>query len=392
MRDVYLIDGVRTPMGRFGGALRDVNAPTLAEVVMRETLQRCQVDAAEMDEIIFGQVFQGSDAPDLARFCALRVGLPPDVPGITLNRQCASGLEAVALAAKNIILGEADLVLSGGVESMSTVPYVLRGMRWGVKMGPHFVHDGMFELRDDVSAGGMWMWAEHMAERFNVTRPQLDEYALLSHQRAVAATRSGRFAEEIVPVDLPPRKGQPARLEVDEGPRAETSLEKLAALKPAFKRGGTVTAGNASQISDGASALLVASAEKAQALGLEPQARVMAWAVVGVDPMLTGWANVPAIRQVLEKAGLSLADIGLFEVNEAFAVVNCVVERELGLDRERVNVNGGAIALGHPVGMSGNRLLLTMVKEMRRRGVEHGLVSLCAGGGMGMAMVVGIEA
>ncbi len=387
MKEVVVLDGARTPIGSFGGSLRDVNAPTLLEHAFRAALDKTKIDPKEIDETIVGQVFQGSDAPDIARFCSLRVGIPQEAPGIAINRQCASGLEAAAWAAKNIMTGESNLVLTGGVESMSTVPYHIRGMRWGVKMGPQFLIDGMAELVDDPSAGGMWIWAENMAEKFEVSREEQDRWSLVSHQRALAATASGRMREEIAPIEVPDRKGVRV-MDKDEGPRADTSLEKLARLEARFRWDGTITAGNASSMNDGASAVFVASREKAEALGFKPLSRIVAWAIVGVDPEITGYAPVLAIPAALNKAGLEQKDIALFEVNEAFAVMIVTTIRELKLDPDRLNVNGGGIALGHPVGMSGSRLLLSLSYELRRRKQEYGVIALCAGGGQGIAMVV----
>jgi acetyl-CoA acetyltransferase family protein len=387
MTEVVVLDGARTPIGSFGGMLREVDAPTLLEHAFRAALAKTKIDPREIDETIVGQVFQGSDAPDIARFCSLRVGIPDQVPGIAINRQCASGLEAAVWGAKNILTGEADLVLTGGVESMSTVPYHIRGARWGVKMGPQILIDGMAELIDDPSAGGMWIWAENMAEKFEVSREEQDQWSLVSHQRAVAATASGRMREEIAPIEIAERKGTRV-MDKDEGPRADTSLEKLARLEPKWKSDGTITPGNASTMNDGASAVFVASREKANALGIHPLAKIISWAVVGVDPNITGYAPVVAIPAALKKAGLTQKDIALWEVNEAFAVMIVTTIRELNLDPEKLNVNGGGIALGHPVGMSGNRLLLTMAYELKHRKAEFGVIALCAGGGQGIAMVV----
>jgi len=387
MTDVVVLDGARTPIGAFGGSLRELNAPTLLEHACRAALAKTKIDPKEIDETIVGQVFQGSDAPDIARFCALRVGIPPEAPGITINRQCASGLEAAVWGAKSILTGDSQLVLTGGVESMSTVPYHIRGMRWGVKMGPQFLIDGMAELYDDPGAGGMWIWAENMAAKFKVAREEQDKWSLVSHQRAVAATASGRLRAEIAPLEIPERKGT-RRLDKDEGPRADTSLEKLARLEPKWQWDGTITPGNASTLNDGACAVFVASREKANALGIKPLARIVAWAVVGVDPEITGYAPVVAIPAALKKAGLAQQDIALFEVNEAFAVMIVTTIRELNLDPAKLNVNGGGVALGHPVGMSGSRLLLTMAYELKHRQQEFGVIALCAGGGQGIAMVV----
>lgn len=387
MTEVVVLNGARTPIGSFGGSLREVSAPTLLEHAFRAALDKTKIDPHEIDETIVGQVFQGSDAPGIARFCSLRVGIPHAVPGMTLNRQCASGLEAAVYGAKDILAGEADLVLTGGVESMSTVPYHVRGMRWGVKMGPQFLIDGMAELYDDVTAGGMWIWAENMAERFEVSRQEQDEWSLISHRRAVAATASGRMRQEIAPIELPDKKGVRV-MDKDEGPRADTSLEKLARLEARFKWDGTITPGNASSMNDGACAVFIASREKAAALGFKPMSRIVSWAVVGIDPEITGYAPVVAIPLALKRAGLTPQDIGLYEVNEAFAVMIVTTLRELNLDPEKLNVNGGGVALGHPVGMSGNRLLLTMAYELKNRNVEFGVIALCAGGGQGIALVL----
>jgi acetyl-CoA C-acetyltransferase len=387
MTEVVVLDGVRTPIGVFGGSLRETNAPTLLEHAFRAALAKTKIAPQEIDETIVGQVFQGSDAPDIARFCSLRAGIPKEIPGLTLNRQCASGLEAAVWGAKSILAGDARLVLTGGVESMSTVPYHVRGMRWGVKMGPQFLIDGMAELYDDPSAGGMWIWAENMAAKFKVAREEQDKWSLISHQRAVAATASGRLREEIAPLEISERKGTRV-LDKDEGPRADTSLEKLARLEPKWQWDGTITPGNASTMNDGACAVFVASREQANALGIPPLAKIVAWAVVGVDPEITGYAPVVAIPAALKKAGLAQKEIALFEVNEAFAVMIVTTIRELNLDPEKLNVNGGGVSLGHPVGMSGSRLLLTMAYELKHRHAEFGVISLCAGGGQGIAMVI----
>jgi acetyl-CoA C-acetyltransferase len=387
MTEVVVLDGARTPIGVFGGSLRETNAPTLLEHAFRAALAKTKIAPQEIDETIVGQVFQGSDAPDIARFCSLRVGIPKEIPGLTLNRQCASGLEAAVWGAKSILTGDARLVLTGGVESMSTVPYHVRGMRWGVKMGPQFLIDGMAELYDDPSAGGMWIWAENMAAKFKVAREEQDKWSLISHQRAVAATASGRLREEIVPLEISERKGTRV-MDKDEGPRADMSLEKLARLEPKWQWDGTITPGNASTLNDGACAVVVASREKANALGIPPLAKIVAWAVVGVDPEVTGYAPVVAIPAALKKAGLEQKEIALFEVNEAFAVMIVTTIRELNLDPEKLNVNGGGVSLGHPVGMSGSRLLLTMAYELKHRHAEFGVISLCAGGGQGIAVVI----
>ena len=389
---VVVIDGARTPLGSFGGSLKEANAPTLLEHAIKGALDKTKIDPKEIDEVIVGQVFQGSDSPNIARFSALHVGVPDDVPGVTLNRQCASGLEAAVWGSKNILAGESELVLTGGVESMSTVPYLVRGARWGLKMGTQQFVDGMAELYNDVTAAGMYIWAENMASRFEVSREEMDRWSLISHQRAVAAHQAGKFASEIVPFEISERKSVRI-MDQDENPRADSTLEKLSRLRSPFSYDGPITAGNSSPLNDGACATFIASRAKASSLGLSPMTRIVSWAIVGVEPDITGYAPVHAIPAALKKAKfngkeLTLHDIGLFEVNEAFAVMMVTTIRDLNLDPDKVNVNGGAIALGHPVGCSGNRLMLTLSHEMKRRDVEFGVASLCAGGGMGIAVVL----
>jgi acetyl-CoA acyltransferase 2 len=386
---VYILDGARTPFASFGGSLSGLSATELGVVAAREALIRAGVEASEVDNVVFGCVIQADEgAAYLARHVGLRVGVPEAVPALTVNRLCGSGLQAVVSAAQEILVGDSELALVGGAESMSRAPYLLRGVRFGLRMGDGCAVDMLSEILTDRHSGlVMGMTAENLARRYQISRQAQDEFALLSHQRAASAQRSGRLREEIAPVVIQERKGERV-VETDEHIRPDTSLASLARLRPAFAADGTVTAGNASGINDGACALLVASENAVRRRGLTAKARIVSWAVVGVDPAHMGIGPVPAIRRALAKAGLTVEDIDLWEVNEAFAAQYLSVERELALPRERTNVNGGAIALGHPVGASGARLLLTLVYELQRRNLRYGAASLCIGGGQGIAMVV----
>jgi len=387
MEEVVILGGARTPFGTFGGSLRDVSAVDLGVAAARAALERSGVPAAAVDDVVVGNVIHtGKDAPYLARHIALYAGVPVETPALTVNRLCGSGLQAVVTAAHTIRAGEAAVALAGGAESMSQAPYVLRN-RFGAGIGTPELGDALWETLTDTYCGyGMAITAENVAERYGITREAQDRYALLSQQRAAAAPE--RLAEEIVPVELPARRGAPSRLERDEHPRPDTTYEALSRLPARFKQGGTVTAGNASGINDGAAMLVLAAGSRAEAEGWRPLGRLVSWAVAGVDPHYMGLGPVPASRKALERAGLTLSDVDLVEVNEAFAAQYLAVEQELGLDRERTNVNGGAIALGHPVGASGARLLLTLLLELRRRGGGYGLATLCIGGGQGIAAVV----
>ncbi len=375
---VHVLDGARTPFGRFMGGLKAVSAVDLGAIAAREAVVRAKVDPERVGTVVFGNVIQSSqDAVYLARHVALRAGLPVATPALTVNRLCGSGLEAVVSAARALLGGEAELAVAGGTESMSQAPHVLRGTREGWGLGGGQVGDSLWDCLTDVDCGcSMAETAENIADDLAIGREQQDAFAHLSHQRALAAR--DRFAEEIVPV---------GEVRADEHPRV-TSLEKLASLKPAFRQGGRVTAGNASGINDGAGAVVLATDEGLKTAGQPPLGQILSWAVVGVDPTRMGLGPVGAIRQALARAHLALADIDLFEVNEAFAAQYLGVEQLLGLPREKTNVNGGAIALGHPVGASGARLLLTLLYELRRRGQKRGVASLCIGGGQGIAMVV----
>jgi 3-oxoadipyl-CoA thiolase len=393
--EAYLVDAVRTPMGSYRGALSGVRPDDLAAHVVRAVVKRTGVDPAEITDVYFGAANQsGEDNRDVARMAALLAGLPDSVPGATVNRLCASGLEAVNAAARAVKLGEGDFYLAGGVESMSRAPWVVgkpeRGLPRGEQtmhdttLGWRFVNPRMAEL--GVSTESMGETGENVAERYGVSREDQDAFALRSHQRAVAAAEAGLFAEEIVVIEAP--KGRETVLvEADEGPRPDASLEKMAKLRPVFREGGTVTAGNASTLNDGAACLLVASKAGVERLGAEPLARVVGSGVAGVDPAYMGIGPAVAVPRALAAAGLDLEQIDLIELNEAFASQVLACARELGIDEERLNVNGGAIALGHPLGCSGARLTTTLIRELRRRGGRYGVATMCVGVGQGLATI-----
>ena len=396
MGDALIVDAVRTPIGRYGGVLSTVRPDDLAARAIEAAVERTGLPTDTVDDVILGCTnAAGEDNRNVARMALLLAGLPVEVPGVTVNRLCASGLEAVGQAARAIRCGDADLMLAGGVESMSRSPFVMlkpeRSLPRGdmklvdTTIGWRFVNPRMEEMHGTDSMGET---AENVADRFGVSREDQDAFALESHRRAVEAAESGRFDDEIVTVDAPQPKGPPVTIHSDEGPRADTDLERLARLKPAFRAGGSVTAGNSSQINDGAACVTVCSESKASELGLEPLARVVSSGVAGVDPAYMGIGPVPATRKALEAAGLGIDDIDLVELNEAFAAQVLACVRELGIDHSKLNVNGGAIALGHPLGSSGARLVTTLVHELRRRGGRYGLATMCIGVGQGMAMVV----
>jgi acetyl-CoA acetyltransferase family protein len=386
---VLVLGGARTPMTTFVGALKDVSALDLGAVATRAALSRTRVDPGQVDHVVIGNVLQTSvDAIYGARHVALRAGLPIEVPALTVNRLCGSGLQAAISGAQLIQLDEAAVVLTGGVESMSQAPHVIRGLRSGLRMGQGALEDSLWEALTDTHCGcSMAVTAENCAAKYGIAREAQDQYALRSQRLAAAAWESGRLAQEVVPVEVPGRKG-PVCVERDDHLRPETTLEGLARLPPAFTKQGSVTAGNASGIVDGGAALMLASAAAARASGWTSVARVAGWATVGVEPALMGMGPAPAIRRLLERTGRTLGEIDLFEINEAFAAQYLAVERDLGLDRDRVNVNGGAIALGHPLGMTGTRLLLTLVLELGRRGLRRGIAAACIGGGQGIAVMV----
>lgn len=390
--DAVILGACRTAIGAFGGALRDLTAADLGAAVIAEALARAGIEGSAVDDVVLGCVLQGGAGMNVARQAAIKAGLPASVPAETVNRVCGSGLQAVVHAVQAIRSGDADLVVAGGTESMSNAAYMLRGARWGYRLGHAEVLDAVIldGLTCAMGACHMGVTAEEIAKRHAVSREEQDAFAAESQRRAATAMAEGRFAQEIVPIEIPQKKGEKLRFGVDEHPRAGTTTERLATLRPAFVEGGSVTAGNASGINDGAAAVVVASASKAAQLGRTPLARIVSSAVAGVDPMVMGMGPVPAIRRALDRAGWAAADIDLFELNEAFAVQSLAVVRELRLDPARVNVNGGAIALGHPIGASGARILTTLLHALRARGGRRGVASLCIGGGMGIAMVVEI--
>ena len=388
--DVVLAAALRTPIGRFGGSLSGLPAAAIGAAVCRAVLDRTGVPADRIDDVIIGNARQAGGGPNVARQIAHRAGLPDAVPAWTVNQACASGLRAVISAWQAIRLGEARLVLAGGVETMSGLPYFLPEARWGHRMGHLDLVDGMYRDGFLCPLCGLVMGetAEALAAPFGIGRDAQDRYAAESQQRCERARRDGRFLDELVPVDVTDRRGRTTAVDTDEHPRDGMTTARLAKLPPVFRAGGTVHAGNASGITDGGAALLVASASAAAALGLEPLARLVDHATVGVDPARMGIGPVPAIRAVLDRQRLSLDDIDLIELNEAFAVQVLACARELDLDLERVNVNGGAIALGHPIGASGARILVTLLHEMKRRGARRGLAALCVSGGLGAALLV----
>jgi len=388
--ETVVLSACRTPIGAFGGALKDLSAVDLGALVIRESMTRAAVTPAEVGDVVMGCVLQAGAGMNVARQAALRAGLPVEVPGETVNRVCGSGLQAVVHAVEAIRMGYIDMVVAGGTESMSNAPYLLTGARWGYRMGNAEAVDSLLRegLTCAIGSCHMGLTAEEVASRYGVSRRDQDAFAAESQQRAERAIREGRFKAEIVPVPVPQRNGASVIVDTDEYPRPGTTVEKLAGLRPAFKKDGTVTAGNASGINDGAAALVIAGGAAARAHGGQSLAKILSYAVAGVDPAVMGMGPVPAVRTAVQRAGLALTDIDLFELNEAFAAQSVAVARELGLDTSRVNVNGGAVALGHPIGASGARVLTTLVHALRARTLRYGAASLCIGGGMGIAMVI----
>jgi acetyl-CoA C-acetyltransferase len=387
--DVVILSGCRTAIGTFGGAFKDVSAVELGTVALREAVRRSGVRPDQVDEVILGCILQAGLGMNPARQAAIKSGLPDSVPATTVNKVCGSGLQSVMMAAQAIKAGDAEIVVAGGTENMTRAPYLLPGARWGERLGngtvvDHMIHEGLTDAFHDIHMG---VTAENLVERYAISRADQDAFAAESQQRAEAAIKSGAFKDEIVPVVVPGKKGE-TRVDTDEHPRPGTTAESLAKLKPAFKKDGTVTAGNSSGLNDGAAALVVAGAERAQRLGLAPIARIVSYASAAVDPKVMGIGPVPAVRKALEKASLGPDAIDLFELNEAFAAQSLAVLRELKLDAQKVNVLGGAIALGHPIGASGARILVTLVHALRARGRRYGVAALCIGGGQGVAMVV----
>jgi acetyl-CoA C-acetyltransferase len=389
-RESVIIGAVRTPTGKFQGALKGFSATDLGALVVRESVRRAGVRPAEVDEVVMGCVIQAGLGQNPARQAALKGDIPFGVSAVTVNKVCGSGLKAVMLASQAVKLGDAEVVVAGGMESMSNAPYLLPKAREGYRLGngtlvDAMIHDGLWCAFENYHMGNT---GEVIAERYHVTRAEQDEYALNSHRKAHAAAKAGKFKDEILPVEIPQKKGDPVVFDADESVREDTSLEALGRLKPAFQQEGTVTAGNAPGVNDGASAVVVTSMERAHAMGVEPLARIAAQATSGIQPELVMMAPVEAIRKVLRKAGWSLNEVDLIELNEAFAVQAVAITRELGLDPAKVNVNGGAVALGHAIGQSGSRLLTTMLYEMRRRDARRGLAALCLGGGNAVALAV----
>ena len=390
MRDVLLASSVRTPIGKFGGTLKDLSASDLAVPVVEEALKRAGVDPALIDEVIIGNARQAGGGPNVARQISYRAHIPESVPAYTVNKACGSGLKAIILAAQQIALGRAEAVVAGGTESMSRVPYLAEGARWGLKMGNVQLVDGMYRdgFLDPLSGQVMGETAETLARQYSISRQEQDEYALRSQQRAEAAEAEGRFRAEVFPVSIKDRKGNSVEFSTDEHVRRGATIDSMRKLPPVFSSEGTITAGNSSGITDGAAALLVVSPDFAEAHSIRAQARLIDYEVAGVDPRVMGIGPVPAVRKLLERQGLALRDIDLVELNEAFAAQVIACDRELGFDHGRLNVNGGAIALGHPIGCSGARIMTTLMHELERRKAKLGLATLCISGGMGIAALV----
>lgn len=390
MREVVIASAVRTALGSFGGSLKDVPAVDLGALVIKEALNKAGVKPECVDEVLMGNVIQAGLGQNPARQAAVKAGLPVEIPSMTINKVCGSGLRCVALAAQMIKAGDADVIVAGGMENMSQGPYVLKTARFGQRMGDGKMVDAMVNdaLTDAFNGYHMGITAENIAEQWGLTREMQDEFAANSQIKAEAAIKAGKFKDEIVPVVIPQRKGDPIVFDTDEFPRFGTTAEKLAKLRPAFKKDGTVTAGNASGINDGAAALVVMSAEKAKELGVTPICKIVSYGSKGLDPSIMGYGPFYATKKALEGTGLTVADLDLIEANEAFAAQSLAVAKDLEFDMSKVNVNGGAIALGHPVGASGARILVTLIHEMMKRDAKRGLATLCIGGGMGTALIV----
>ncbi len=392
MREAYIISAARTAVGTFGGQLKAVSAVDLGTLVVKESISRSGIEPGLVEEVIMGNVLQAGHGQNIARQTLIYSDIPQETPAYTVNKVCGSGLKTVALAAQAIKAGDADIVVAGGVENMSAAPYLLMKARWGYRMGnneivDHMIYDGLWEKFNDYHMG---ITAENIAEKYGITREAQDTFACESQRRACEAIESGAFESQIVPVMIPRRKGDPVEFKVDEHPRAGTTIEALAKLRPAFKKDGTVTAGNASGINDGAVAFVVMSGEKMKELGIEPMCRIVSYASAGVDPAYMGMGPAPSSKKAVEKAGWSFDDVQLMELNEAFASQSLAVIRELGVEdrMDDINIHGGAIALGHPIGASGARIFTTLIYAMKERNVSRGLAALCIGGGMGIAMTV----
>lgn len=390
MREAVIVSAVRTPIGAFNGSFKSLSAVDLGVAAAKEAIKRAGIKAEMIDEALIGNVLQAGLGQNVARQVVIKAGIPETVPAITINKVCGSGLRTVSMAAQFIMLGDADVILAGGTESMTSSPYVLDKARWGQRMGDGKIVDAMIKdgLWDAFNDYHMGITAENIAERWNITRQEQDEFALASQQKAEQAIKSGRFKEEIVPVEVPQRKGDPIVVDTDEFPKFGSTIEKIAKLRPAFKKEGTVTAANASGINDGAAMFIVMAKEKAEELGLEILATIKSYASAALDPAIMGYGPVPSSKKALEKAGLTVEDMDLIEANEAFAAQSLAVAKDLKFDMEKVNVNGGAIALGHPIGASGGRILVTLIYEMMKRDSQKGLATLCIGGGQGTAIVI----
>ena len=390
MKEIVIASACRTAIGKYGGTLKSVPAVDLGATVVKAAVERAGIKPEQVDEVIFGNVLQAGLGQNVARQVSIKAGLPIECTAMTINIVCGSGLKAVALAANQIIAGESEIVVCGGTENMSAAPYAVPTARWGARMNnvqmvDITVHDGLWDAFNDYHMG---ITAENVAEKYGITREMQDEFAVRSQNRAEAAITGGKFKDEIVPVVIPQRKGDPIVFDTDEFPRFGSSMATVGKLRPAFKKDGTVTAGNASGINDGAAALVVMSKEKADELGIKPLATIVSYATAGVDPKIMGVGPVPATKKALAKAGLEIKDMDLVEANEAFAAQSLAVAHDLGLDMEKTNVNGGALALGHPVGASGARILVTLLYEMAKRDSKYGLATLCIGGGQGQALIV----
>ncbi len=390
IESVVVVSAVRTPIGDFGGTLRDVPAVDLGAVVIKEALRRANVEPEQVDEVLMGNIFQAGQRANPARQASVKAGLPYEVPALTLNNQCASAMRAITAGAHKIVAGDAEIIVAGGMENMSATPYILTKARWGYrlfndKVLDHMLYDGLICVFCNYHMG---VTAENLAEKYGITREEQDRLACESHRRAIKAIDEGKFKEEIVPVEVPRKRGESILFDTDEHPRRDTTLERLSKLPPVFKKDGTVTAGNSSAINDGAACVVIMSEKAAERLGVEPLARLVACSVVGVDPAIMGWGPVPATKKALEKAGMTLDDIGLVELNEAFAAQALACIKGLGLDLSITNVNGSGISLGHPVGATGCRIVVTLIYEMIRRKVRYGLATLCQGGGMGSALII----
>ncbi len=388
--NVVIVSATRTAVGKFGGSLKDFSPGQLGSVVLKDALKRVNVEHSEVEEVVMGNVLSAGHGQNVARQAAIGAGIPKEIPSFCVNKVCGSGLKSVVLGAQSIMLGDAEVVLAGGMESMSMAPYALKKNRWGAKMGNDevvdlMIYDGLWDVFGNYHMG---ITAENVAEKYNVTREEQDEFSAKSQNKAEAAIKAGKFKEEIVPIAVPQPKGEPVLFDTDEFPRFGTTKETLAKLKPAFKKDGTVTAGNASGINDGAACILLMSEEKAKEKGLSPLATIKSYGFCGVPPETMGMGPVCATRKAIERAGIAASKLDVIELNEAFASQSIAVSRELGLNPDRVNVNGGAIALGHPIGASGTRILVTLLHELARRKGTYGLATLCIGGGQGIAMVV----